>query len=92
MRTIRAGVQGVLRAFPGRFVTWIRKFPLPPEKGFLSVHKGRKRYRGMIVSIIILRFLSAEFIADTEDGFYVGRVLAVRFYLFPQVVDHVDNA
>ena len=49
MRTVRAGVKGVLRAFSGRFRSRTGKYPLPPGKGLLSVHKGRKRHRGMTV-------------------------------------------
>ena len=47
MRIIRAGVQGILRAFPGRFVAQAGKYPLPPGKWLLSVHKGRKGHREM---------------------------------------------
>ena len=32
-----------------------------------------------------------KFVADTQHGFDVGRVLAVRLYLFPQIINHGRN-
>ncbi len=32
-----------------------------------------------------------KFVADTQHGFDVGRVLVVWLYLFPQIINHGRN-
>ena len=38
-----------------------------------------------------LGIFNVKFVADTQHGFDVGRVLAVRLYLFPQIINHGRN-
>lgn len=65
MRTVRAGVQGVLRAFPGRFVAQAGKSIAARKTASKRLQRQKKTPGNDIVSIIISRCLSIEFIADT---------------------------